>query len=69
MIKNLLMSVNGMKDVKCEHKVLSALGEIEGVRAATVDVPGGLVAVSMEDSNVCENKIRHAISKQGYTVT
>ena len=69
MIKNLVMSVGGMKDAKSERQVLSAVGNLEGVHGVAVDMPCNLVAVSLDDAGVCESKVRHAISKQGFTVT
>lgn len=69
MIQNVIMRVNGMKDAKSEHNVLSAVGHLKGVRDIAVDVSGGLIAVSLDGSGVCENKVRHAITGQGYTIT
>lgn len=68
MIKNLVMSVNGMTGAECEHKVKSALGEIEGVRKVEVDVPGKTVAVSLDPSSVNETQIRNAITGQGFQI-
>jgi copper chaperone CopZ len=69
MIKNLVMSVDGMQGTKCEHKVKSAVGGLDGVRKVEVDVPGKLVAVSLDPSAVTENQIRNAIAGQGYRIT
>lgn len=68
MIKNLVMSVEGMKGTWCEHKVKSAVGELEGVRKVEVDVPGKVVAVSLDPSAVTENQVKNAIMRQGYRV-
>lgn len=68
MIKNLVMSVDGMKGTRCEHKVKSAVGELEGVRKVEVDVPGKVVAVSLDPSAVTEDQVKNAITRQGYRI-
>jgi copper chaperone len=68
MIRNLVMSVDGMKGTECEHKVKSAVGGLDGVRKVEVDVPGKVVAVSLAPSAVTENQIENAITGQGYRI-
>jgi copper chaperone len=68
MIRNLVMSVDGMKGTECEHKVKSAVGGLDGVRKVEVDVPGKVVAVSLDPSAVTEKQIENAITGQGYRI-
>lgn len=68
MIKNLVMSVDGMTSAECEHKVKSAVGRMEGIRKVEVDIPGKVVAVSLDPSSVNESQIKNAISAQGFRV-
>jgi copper chaperone CopZ len=68
MIKNLVLSVDGMKSTRCEHNVKSALGELEGIRKVEVDVPGKTVAISLDPSAVTENQIVNVIQNKGYRI-
>ncbi len=68
MIKNLVLSVDGMKGTQCEHTVKSALGGLEGIRKVEVDVPGKTVAISLDPSAVTENQIVNVIQNQGYRI-
>lgn len=68
MIKNLVLSVDGMKSTQCEHNVKSALGELEGIRKVEVDVSGKTVAISLDPSAVTENQIVNVIQNKGYRI-
>ncbi|MDQ3981621.1 MAG: cation transporter [Actinomycetota bacterium] len=58
-------------DISCDHckkAIEDALGPVEGVRRAEVDVPARSVTVEWEPEKVGRDRLLAAIGDAGYTV-
>jgi copper chaperone len=52
----------------CQHAIESAVGQIDGVKNVTVDIPTKTVHVEYDPLLVTEGKIEEVMDDAGYTV-
>ncbi|ENH98053.1 CopZ [Gracilibacillus halophilus YIM-C55.5] len=62
------LNVQGMSCGHCKSSVEGALGNLDGVTSAEVDLSSGKVDVSYDDTQVTLADMREAIEDQGYDV-
>jgi copper chaperone len=58
-------------DISCDHcrrTIEAALGRLDGVRRASVDVPARTVQVTYDETAVAAATIRATLSEEGYEV-
>ena len=58
-------NVEGMSCGHCKMSIEEALLEVGGVEEAQVDLDGGTVAITYEESKVEVSKLKEAISEAG----
>ena len=61
------IAVNGMTCDMCVEKIESAVGDLEGVHAVSVDLKEKLASVEFEAAKVKLADIEHAIADAGYS--
>jgi copper chaperone len=52
----------------CQHAIESAIGQIDGVKSVTVDIPAKTVHVEYDPQLVTEGKIKEVMDDTGYTI-
>ncbi|GAB7145424.1 hypothetical protein AWC22_23915 [Mycobacterium riyadhense] len=52
----------------CKNTIEGALGPLDGVRAAVVDIPGKRVSVEFDETLIDHDALVAAIESQGYAV-
>lgn len=62
------LDVQGMSCGHCKSSVEGALGGLNGVTSAEVDLASGKVDVTYDDSQVTLEDMREAVEDQGYDV-
>lgn len=67
-MEKVVINVKGMSCGHCKQTIESALGEIDGVCHATVDLKGKTVEVNYDSAKVSLNTLTEVIEDQGYKV-
>ena len=62
------IDVQGMTCGHCKMSVEGALGKIDGVSAAEVNLDSGKVEVTYDESKVSLDNMKEAVEEQGYEV-
>jgi copper chaperone CopZ len=62
----LKLKISGMSCTHCVHSVTQALEQVEGVKSAQVDLPGGRAIVEYEDGKTETRQLVGAVMDEGY---
>ncbi|GAX89194.1 copper chaperone CopZ [Effusibacillus lacus] len=62
------LNVKGMSCGHCVKAIEGALGELNGVERALVDLQGGTVTVEYREESVSVDQMKEAIEDAGYDV-
>ena len=65
---NVVMNVPDISCEHCERAITGALSPIDGVRNVSVDIPGKLVKVDYDDSQVDLEKMKAILQEEDYPV-
>ena len=65
---NVVMNVPDISCEHCERAITGALSPIDGVRNVSVDIPGKLVKVEYDDSQVDLEKMKAILQEKDYPV-
>jgi copper chaperone len=52
----------------CQHAIVGAVGELEGVNSVKVDIPSRTVDINYDPEKVTLTKIEEVLDDVGYTV-
>ena len=67
-VEKVILNVKGMSCAHCKQTIETALGEIDGVCHATVDLKGKTVEINYDSSKVGLNAFKEVIEAEGYKV-
>ncbi len=67
-MEKVLLNVEGMSCGHCKQTIEGALGEIDGVCHAIVDLKGKTVEINYDTSKVGLSALKEVIEDQGYEV-
>lgn len=67
-MQNITLQVSGMSCNHCVNSIEGALGKLEGVNSAKVNLGENQVAVTYDEAKVSLDKIKETIEDQGYDV-
>jgi|MTBAKSStandDraft_1061840.scaffolds.fasta_scaffold201707_1 copper chaperone len=62
------INVFGMSSIKCENKIKSAVGDLDGVKGVQVSLCDHKVSVAYDEDKVSLDNIKSTIKNQGYNV-
>ncbi|MGG0938649.1 copper chaperone CopZ [Brevibacillus centrosporus] len=62
------MSVTGMSCQHCVNAIEGALGKLDGIQSAKVELAANHVFVTYDDSKISVDTIKETIEEQGYDV-
>jgi copper chaperone len=63
-----VVSVSDISCAACKTAIEGALGPLDGVRAAVVDIAGKRVSVDFDEALIGQDALVAAIENQGYAV-
>lgn len=67
-MKTITLHVQGMSCNHCVQAVEKALGKLNGIETAKVDLAAKQVTISFDEKAVDQEKIKETIEDQGYDV-